>query len=1132
MTNCNDYFQENQRLQEQNAQLQRDLDASERARKASEAFLKTEVKRQFVIPMQDGTVRSISDAEINRAYADFANRMSSTELDRIVARGLGERATPVGAEGRFTNYRQLLENANIQNAEDYARLSEALVGTWRDMAPGDYAFVTDTFGRDRVLQSVADAYREFTDADTIAAALANNSAGFMNLAERMTRLRFLADTAKTNYLSTLDTIIEYMQGTQAPVPQGLKQRAFSEYKLALMAERHHNMAKRRTGQALRSLQTDFAAPDNFRVDMAEAGETLGMAAKDVSGDSHFGRVMQGIDDRAQGIEELQQLVLSTRVDGMDPGSRLDSGWYNSHIRMGNALVKDSQLLNLGSQLKSNLASNQLMNVFGPIHQAFENIGLLTPAGSKFSREAFGEGLRVAWESAGYAQQATRTAWRELFSDAFSRGKTPFAGNLDTYGARMKPNEQLLGQVQRTFDEPFVPGGMLQPRNWAMANHKLHAAVRLLRYYLSGRRPEALTPALRGMGAVDSVQGYNAYVFKLKNDLEIRARRDGAQLGLFDQRSRDEWVSARLEEAFYQKAPTEENIKAFRKQHSLKGSDITDADIAKIITSERVGETYGDPTGALPESAAAMEYSLRNRMQNTPTGGIAGPIDAAMMEARKHWAVDSLVPYWRAPFNQILFDTRLTFGPLRDTVELIFGKGATQEQIAKVQAAWVMTGGLLSLFAGLDMHGLIEGNGPLDPDAKRAWLLEGNQPNSIGGVSYLGGVPILNSLFLWKDIKETFVTGTYSNYDQYNAWWGVVQVITNHVVRQTGFGQLQRIVDALLDPENEMPRLVQWLGQGQMVGSGVMRDLQRMTGSEAKDFYRDREPGAEERYLLGEDDPFTNIERQLRELAFGTIPLLGLPGGAPRKETDHLGQPIQLEFGADWKEALKSRFHTRIWPRAYQRVYAELDAQGRLNLPQALLTRTLEGVAMSGDLQKEYNDIHGSVRGNVPLTARLEMGRRTVNVSLPMNIEVPVDLRKQFEGAGVAIVKDGSSATIELAPFLDRHVKGKTIIEAFNSLFNDPMYQRMRDNPATTSDLEIRDMPPARRRRAAASQMIQGIYDYYHLLTLDQLNASDSEAAQEWRARRSGMAEAEFRRSSDNLRDLMEAIGQPVPEAMR
>ena len=1138
--NCNDFQEQLLKLQEQNAQLQKDLEASERARKAGEQFLKDEVKRQFVIPMQDGTSRSISDAEINRAYHDYVSRMSSDELDRMVQRGLGNRAKPVGAEGRFVNYRQLIDNANIQNAEDYAKLSEALTGAWKELDPDDFVFVTEVYGRERLLQSVADAYKEFTDADTIAAALANNAAAFTTLAERMTRLRFLSETAKTSYLDTLKAVTEYMRTTsRAVVAEELKEgsgdlgrRVHSSYKLAKMAHRHVNMAKRRTGQALRSLQEDFAAPDNFRVDMTEAEQTIGASARDIRSDEHFGRVMEAIDNGktnpTKAAEQIEQLRIAAMVDGIDPGSPLDKGWENPHLRFGNALVKDSQLQNFGSQVKANLMGTWLANTHGFIHQSFENIGNLTPHGTRFSREAFGEGLRIAWESAAYSHNAVRRSWRELAADSFLRGDAPFGGNLDTYGRSSSNNEQLLGQVQAIIEQPYRPGGPLRPENWASTVHKIQAGVAMLRYHWSGKNPAMLTPALRAMSATDSVLGYDAFAFKLKNDLEIKARRDGVQLGLLDQRTRDEWVTKQMEEAFYQAAPTEANVKAFRRQHKLKGSDITDDEIKAIITAERVRQTYGRPTLDTPEAQEAMAYSLRNRMQAAPEGGLPGAIDTAVMEARKHWAVDALVPYWRAPFNQFLFDTRLTFGPLAETIEIIFDKNPTKEQIAKVQAGWVVTGGLLGLFAGLDMMGLIEGNGPLEPNARRAWLLEGNKPNTLAGVPYLGGLPILNTLFLWKDIKETFVSGTYSNFDQNKAWWGIAQVLTSQIIRQTGFGQLQRLVDALLDPEQQMPRLVQWLGQGQLPGSGIMRGLQRATGSNATDFYRDELPNATERAMLGEDDPAAQIERNLRNLAFGTIPLLGLPGGAPRKEQDFLGQPIRLEFGADWAEAMKSRFHPRMWPRANQRVYAELDAQGRLTLPGPLLTRQLEGVSMSSELQKEYNDTFGTVKGNIPLEARMALAGRKVSVSFPMQLETPIDMRKQFAGAGVVVAKSGSSATIDLGPFLSKHVKGRTIVEAFTSLFNDPVYKRMQDLPGTTSDLEVRDMPPARRRAQAASQMIQGVYDYYQLLTQDQLEASSTPAAQDWRERRAAIAREAFKGQTDKLRDLMESLGQPVP----
>ena len=1127
---CNSFQEQILRLQRENAALQKDLEASERARKAGEAFLKTEVKRQWVFRMNDGSTRSLTDADIERAYADFANRIDSGELDAVVERGLGNAAKPIGREGRFVNYRQLLDNADVRDAEDWAKLTEALVGTWKEAAPDDHAFVTSTFDREKLLRSIADAYREYVDADAIAAGMANNVVSFMNLAEKMTRLRFLADMGKGSYLDALDQVAEFMDATRGntPVPAGLRARAFNAWKLALMAERHVSTAKRNTGQALRSLQENFDAPENFAVDMAEAQRTLGMTADDVKLDEHIGQVMVAIDGK--NADAIRQLKISATVDSLDPKARLNKGWENNHLRFGNALVKDSQLGNWGSIVRANFLGTCLANTHGFVHQVFENIGNLTPYGSRFSREAFGEGLRIAWESAAYSHDGVRRAWRELAADSFLRGETPLGGAVDTYGRQADTNEQLLGRVQRIIEMPYYPGGPADPRNWALGVHKLQASYRMLAYHWSGKNPALLTPAFRAMSATDTVLGYDAFLFRLKNNLEVKARRDGVQLGLLDQKSRDEWVASQLDAAFYHAAPTEQDVLAFRRQHSLKGSDIDDDEIRRIITNERVRDTYSQPTLDTPEARDAMEYSLRNRMQQAPEGGLFGNIDSSVMKAREHWAIESLVPYWRAPFNQTLFDARLSFGPLTETFELIWGKGTpTKEQISKVQAGWVVSGGLLGLFAGLDMMGLVEGNGPIDPDARRRWLLEGNKPNSIAGVPYLGGLPILNTLFLWKDIKEQLITGSYSSYDQRSLHWGIAQVLTSQLIRQTGFGQMQRLLDAMLEPQQNMPRLVQWLGQGQLPGSGLIRDAQRLTGSGPLDFYPNQGPDANERMLLGEEDGIKRVERFLSDVAYGTMPLAGRLGGAGRREFDFLGSPIQLEFGADWAEALKSRFHPRVWPRANQRVYAELDAQGLLQLPGPLLSRNLEGVAMSDELQKLYNDTYGTVRGTVPLESRLPISGQSVTVRFPMQMEMPVDLRSEIRGAGIAIARKGDTATVDLAPFLSRHVQGRTVIQALTSLFNDPLYRRMQDNDATTTDLRRRDMTPAERRSQAAGRMIQGIFSYYHLLTRDQLEASSDPAAIDWRTRRQAMTEAIRKRNEAELEGLIEAI---TPAAAR
>lgn len=124
---------------------------------------------------------------------------------------------------------------------------------------------------------------------------------------------------------------------------------------------------------------------------------------------------------------------------------------------------------------------------------------------------------------------------------------------------------------------------------------------------------------------------------------MKARTEGAQLGLLDQRTRDEWVQARLDEAIYQATPSEANIKSFRKQHSLKGSDFTDDEIGKMIAEQNMA---GGPTLATPESRNAFDYSAWARFQNRPQSSEMGSwlgkpiekLDEAMMSARQAWGL--------------------------------------------------------------------------------------------------------------------------------------------------------------------------------------------------------------------------------------------------------------------------------------------------------------------------------------------------------------------------------------------------------------------------------------------------------------------------------------------------------------
>ena len=193
------------------------------------------------------------------------------------------------------------------------------------------------------------------------------------------------------------------------------------------------------------------------------------------------------------------------------------------------------------------------------------------------------------------------------------------------------------------------------------------------------------------------------------------------------------------------------------------------------------------------------------------------------------------------------------------------------------------------------------------------------------------------------------------------------------------------------------------------------------------------------------------------------------------------------------------------------VYGELDTQDMLDPPEPLMTKSLNGIGMSDELQNEYNDIHGSVKGDSFL-GRMALAGKTVAVRFPMPTEV-------VTSGGVRIRKDGG-ATIPIGQFLEKHVKGKTKLQAFYSLFEDPIYQAMEDDPLQSADPRIQDQPKALRRTRPAQLLITAVTSYYDLLTQDELErraaAGTSEPAKQWSAAKTRMAEEQFKRGQETL----------------
>lgn len=1156
--NCDEAFQQLQALQDEKRQLQEQLDEMERQMKAAGVYTSAAKGDSVILPGRGGRPLELDTADIQRGYQQLAGAMTSKEVDAIVARGFGERARPSGADGRFQNYDRIAREVDINTAEDYARFAEALGITHERIAPSDYAFLTQTYDKERLIDLVGRYYNELGVSDPeLLARAAVKTAPAINAVENKVWLRFWADRTKRVYLDTLEEVRTYMQALPgSPVPPELKQEAFRQYKLALVMERHNNLVTRRHAQALRS-QQQILGLEQFRLDLGdeqEVFEAIGIRGKDLDKDEHFGRVIQAIDDGGEkGEEQLRLLIDTAEMDGLDPKSALDKDWFNSHMRMANALIKDSQLGNLNTQWL-NAGSNAVMAIWGPIEQTMVNGARLTPVATQLTRKPLLEAMQITGEAHNYAWSTLKATWRRDVNRVLKEGVSHFSGNLDTYGKRVLTNQQDILDMQSIVDMPYKPGrnwaaAVANPHNMALFTNKLQAAARILAFTKpygakefnrveaawaalgldlgQGRQGLRIKdidtyvpwkPFLRTMAGVDEVFGKYHYLFKLKAQLEVKARMEGAQLGLMTEQDRAAWVQRQIDDAIFQATPTEENIKAFRQQNNLKGSDFTDDEIAALISENNLA---GAPSLATPESVDALDYSARMRFQDAPSGNPGEIMDRVAMGARQNWAVDRFVlPYWRSPFMGLTFDWRLSTFGVADTIKMFGATDPSPELVARVKAGWVMSGALLAAFGMLDAAGQVRGGLEQDP-AKR---------NTIAGMR-LAGFPVLNTLFLWKDVLEAAKASNSNDYDGEELGLMWMKVMTGHIVRQAGIQQVQLLLEAMLDGTQsaweKVRRAVAFMGSGQVPFIGAERNLERLIGSDRASFFRDAPGTPTEDYLLDKDNPFAQAEAWLRNWAYDTMPIVAGLTGAKRKETDHLGSPLGHINGINLSRALP--FFPSIWPsgKINNVVYGELDAQDMLDPPRPLLERKLEGVAMSDDLQWEYNEIHGSIKGDpkLPPTARLGLAGKKVQAYFPFPIETITDM-------GIRIRKNGG-ASLPLSQILDKVTAGKTKKEALYTLFNMPWYQAVEDDPLTTAN-PPGGLPLPMRRKKTAQVLISGITAYYDLLTQDELErraaAGTSPAAKQWSDALSEMAGETFRQSQTQLMRVGESLRDALQPA--
>lgn len=1167
--NCDDAFQEIQRKQQQRAAIDAELQKArdgERPRDAdaSASFFRDRLTGDDMEVDFKGLIREASLADSD-GMKDFA------------ARAVGERRVPQGSEGWFINARQLVDRIGVDSAERMVALVQAFTVSWQKHNPADFARVTSKNDAKAFAQQLANGFRGAgiaLEQDRLAGAVLVNTAPFNHILQNQTNLQILADVARTNMRSKFELIRQHIRETGTPPTAQIQEEFVHSYRTATFAVRSAAFSRRTSGQLLQQLQNDPGMDISGYT--AQLDEGLAEQAARVFGDpvvrddNVVGRIAEASIKGPDGLSVLDEIADTLDEELPDPvAPPVDEGFQHNWRRNAKAYYKDSQLFSGNTQLVNNYLSGKLIFVAEGIRKGAEN-GVYLRAGDALepiatvwhrglpSAAKWLEGYRVAAEAGLLAHDAIRQSWKASVKEHFMESKTPFAGNPDTLGTQGTQDiaEQYEMAYRTLFGDPAEADDAVQltldgdapapgPGSRTMGNlfkgfgpwfeypldirDKFHVGLKVVTNHLIEKTTGVrlpVTSALQMMGAVDHRAGLRFYMTTRANQLLLDRIKLKPSESWDDRKA---WVTRKLDDELYQATPTPQNIRDARKQYPVL-EDLDDETISHYLAAQHVGR----PVLASDAQREAFRASGEARLQARP-GGYAGQVDDAAMALRQARYADALFPYWRSPFNQQIWTLKNAMPPIVETARIVFKKNPTTEEIAKVAGGWTTFTGMIGLFAALDSQGVIEGNGPPPgTDARREWLAAGHRPNSLFGIPLLslGALPVLQTLFLYKDLKEAFITGEYSDYDKYNAWMGITQVGAGQIMRQTSVGQLAQLIELLANPtERGWKAFAGFLANGQInPASGVLRDVERFSSLRSRDLFTPRDMTQGDRDLQEQVDPQDPLQQTLdglRNFAYYSVPSVAAAMGQPIRDTDYLGYKLRLPEGmgqAEWRQKMGVGTPA-IWPQwggPYDRntrspVHAVLDRIGMLSPPKPLADGRLEGVLMGEDLEKEYNRIHGTVKGGAigadPLFSGSLRWSRTA---------------KMVAGQGARRQEMGERMAVELnkGGFMDRLTQGKTLEQALRSLFTSDTWKGLEADPRFTTDRSITDRTQAEVMQLPGPRMVNLLHAYYASLTKREIESSESVAAQEWRALRDAkVAKDSVQSVTSTVNAVQQLVGQ-------
>jgi hypothetical protein len=1132
--------------------------------------------------LRDRSTGEMVEVDFDRFFKE-ALMADQDAMQDFAARAIGERRLPAGDQGWFINTVQLVDRLGFDSAEDMVALLQTFNESWKRNNPTDFLRETAINDRDAIAQRIADGYATAgfaLDKDNLAQAITTNLAPFLTILDNQTQLQVLADVTRVTLSSKLALIRKTIHQTGLEPALVVKQEFIDAYRKAVFGRRSYDIARRVSGQLLNQLQSNpnmdiSGYVGRIRGDIYEQAVQIFGNKDVVVADSLAGKVAEASSRGVDGLDDLARLADTLDEELADPTAPpVDSDFEHNWRRNAKAYFKDSQLFSINTQLVNNYLSGKLIFAAEGVRKAGENgvrlraMDLTAPFATKWTRQLLStdktlEGARVAAEAGIIAHDAVRQSWKDSLRHHFLEADTPFAGNPDTLGTKgtqdiaeqydaalkvlygenigddgkavgrsmyQEEGEGGLTDVRMTSaNEPSVGNffgslGEEPPVDWPLLlRDKVFVGLKVMANHMIEKQSGVRLPvvsALQMMGAVDHRAGLRIHMTTRANELLLQRIQFKPTESWADRRA---WVSKKLDDELYQATPTPQNIRDARAQFGLE--DASDDEVASYLAAQKVGM----PVLTLPEQKEAFNFSGYARLQNRPEG-FAGKVDDGVMGVRNFRYVDAVFPYWRSPWNQYLWTFKNSMPPIKGTLKLIY-KGIrdekiTSEEYAKVAGGFTTFLSMAGMFGALEAAGVVEGNGPLEPAARRQWLAEGHVPNSMFGIPLLslGALPVLQTMFLYKDIKDTFISGEYSKYDQYNGFWGVGQVFVGQLMRQTSLGQFAQLAELMMDPtETRVRALAAYLTNGQLNPlSGPMRDVERFGSLRMRDLYKPRTMTQQDKELQEEvdpNDPLETLRDNLRNFAYFSVPSVAAAMGQPIKDTDYLGYKLRLPEGVfrnEWQEKMGVGTPA-VWPKwapistaSRSPVHAVLDSIGMLNPPPPLVSGRMDGILMGEGLEHEYNKYVGTVKaaaiGEDPVFGRKLNWRQNAK-------EVSMDGRER------SVASIPFSVDLNNNGLMDRLTNGKTLEQALRGLFASETWKKLEADPAFTTDRRVTDRPLKEVMKLPGPTMVKVLHQYYDHLAKGQVEMSTTRAAQEWRQLRDAMV------AKDNEQSIEELTGK-------